>query len=266
MLGDIFGRAGRDAIIKQIPEIRKILCLDFVVANAENATQGRGIILKQARALLRAGVDCLTLGDHAFDQRELVNGINSEPRLLRPINFAQSAPGNGFGVFTDAKGRKVLVISALGRVFMQPTFSDPFFAVGNVLKKYPLGTAVAASILDFHAEATSEKCAMGDYCDGLVSLVAGSHTHIPTSDHRTLGKGTAFISDLGMCGNYDSIIGMHKDEPVNRFVTGMRKDKFIPATGEATICGVIVETDDKLGLAKSIKPFRSGGILSQSHG
>ena len=266
VLGDIMGRPGRDAVISQIPGIRRGLAIDFVIANGENATQGRGITPAHARQLLAAEIDCLTLGDHAFDQRELIQTIGSEPRIIRPLNFAKAAPGRGAGLFSDARGRKVLVISALGRVFMQPPFDDPFPMVKAELDKYPLGSAAAAAVVDFHAEATSEKNAMGIFCDGRATLVAGTHTHVPTADHRILSRGTGYISDLGMCGVYDSVIGMRKDEPVRRFLSGMRKEKFLPASGDPTICGVIAETDESTGLAKSITPVRIGGHLSQLPG
>ena len=264
VIGDIFGRSGRDAVIKTIPELRKKMSLDFVIANAENATQGRGITLSHAQDLLAADIDCLTLGDHSFDQRCLINHIESENRIIRPINFARAAPGNGYRLFSDSRGRKILVISALGRVFMKPSFDDPFPMVQKILDTYPLGSAVNAIILDFHAEATSEKNAMGLYFDGRLSLVAGSHTHIPTSDHRIMNKGTGYISDLGMCGDYNSVIGVKKNEPISRFVTGMNKGKFIASTEEATICGVIIDTDDTTGLVNKISSLRIGGILSQS--
>ncbi len=263
MVGDVMGRAGRDALTSQMPALRRAHDIDFVAANAENATQGRGITLAHARQLLAAGIDCLTLGDHAFDQRGLVSDIESDPRILRPLNFAKSAPGKGARLFTDAQGRKVLVISVLGRVFMQPQFDDPFQMVRNTLDACRLGAGAAAIIVDFHAEATSEKNAMGLFCDGSVSLVAGTHTHIPTADHRILRNGTAYVTDLGMSGAYDSVIGVEQSEPLRRFVSGMRLGKFAPAAGEATICGVIVETDDATGLAVSIAPVRLGGALGQ---
>lgn len=262
-LGDVIGRSGREAIIKATPQIRRKFEIDFVVVNAENATQGRGITLAHAQKLLAAEVDCITLGDHAFDQRCLIKDIDSDNRIIRPINFAKSAPGKGAGLYSDAKGQKILVISALGRVFMQPTFDDPFSMVQNILNKYPLGSSMSAIILDFHAEATSEKNAMGLFCDGRVSAVVGTHTHIPTADDRILNNGTAYITDLGMTGDYNSIIGMEKEEPLNRFINGMTKSRFVPASGEATVSGVIVETDDTTGLSKSIITIRLDGDLSQ---
>lgn len=257
------GRAGRDALTSQMPGLRRAHQIDFVVANAENATQGRGITMAHARQLLAAGIDCLTLGDHAFDQRGLVSEIETDPRILRPLNFAKSAPGKGARLFTDARGRKTLVVSVLGRVFMNAQYDDPFQLVRNALDTSRLGSGAAASIVDFHAEATSEKNAMGLFCDGSASLVAGTHTHIPTADHRILKNGTAYVTDIGMSGAYDSVIGIEQSEPLRRFVSGMRLGKFVAAAGEVTISGVIVETDDATGLAVSIKPFRLGGSLEQ---
>lgn len=257
-IGDICGRAGRDIVANLIPRFRREMDIDFVIANGENATQGHGLSPAHASALLDAGIDCVTLGDHAFDQRELYQHIDNEPRILRPMNFARSAPGKGFHIFADARGRKILVMSALGRVFMRPSFDDPFPGVKSMLDAYPLGSSVAAIMVEIHCEATSEKNAMGQFCDGRATLVFGTHTHVPTADHQILSKGTAYISDLGMCGDYDSIIGMQKDEPISRFVTGLHKARFVPAIGQATICGVIVESDDASGLAKTISPVRIG--------
>ena len=263
-LGDIVGRSGRDAVIANVPKLRERFKLDFVVANCENATQGHGITMAHARTLLSCGIDCMTLGDHAFDQRELISTIDSESRILRPENIAHSGPGKGFGVFHDNRQRKLLVIVAVGRVFMNQPFDDPFRAVDRVLSRYPLGGAVHSVMIDFHAEATSEKMAMGHYCDGRATLVAGTHTHVPTADSTVLKGGTAYISDVGMCGYYDSVIGMKKDEPISRFVTGIRRQRLEPAPGEASLCGVLVESDDGTGLARRIEPLRIGGLIPQA--
>ncbi len=262
-LGDIMGRSGREAVAKYVPTLRRSRNLDIVIANGENATHGNGITLAHAQALLAAGVDCLTLGDHAFDHREMAADITKETRIIRPLNFASLAPGMGTILLSDARGRKVLVINALGRVFMKPTFADPFPLVKKALQTYRLGGGVAAIIVDFHAEASSEKNAMGRYCDGAATLVAGTHTHIPTADQRILSGGTAYITDAGMCGNYDSIIGMDPVEPMRRFVTGMSKERFSPSKGRGTLSGVIVESDDGSGLAKSIELICEGEPLSR---
>ena len=255
------GRAGRKAVSENLARIRDEHALDFVVVNGENATGGMGLNAAHAQGILNAGADCVTLGDHAFDQRDMLSAIGSEPRILRPLNYAKSAPGVGFRVFQAPRGKSVLVIQALGQVFMKKPFSDPYSAVDQVLKSHALGSRISAIIVDFHAEATSEKMAMGHWCDGRASLVVGTHTHVPTADTQILSRGTAFQSDAGMCGDYDSVIGMEKTEPMRRFVTGMNKDRFTPANGAATLCGVIVETDDKTGLATAVIPLRVGGRL-----
>jgi metallophosphoesterase (TIGR00282 family) len=262
-LGDVMGRAGRAAITERLPALRESLRLDAVVINAENATGGAGLSGAQARDLLAAGADVLTLGDHAFDQRDMMGFIAQEPRILRPLNYATDAPGAGARVFTVSQGRKLLVVQALGQVFMKRPFADPFSAVERELKKMPLGGAVQATLVDFHAEATSEKMGMGHWCDGRASLVVGTHTHVPTGDLQILPKGTAYQTDAGMCGDYDSVIGMDKAEPLRRFITGMPKERFTPAKGPATLSGVLVETDDRTGLARSAKAFRQGGRLEE---
>jgi metallophosphoesterase (TIGR00282 family) len=220
-----------------------------------------GLSPDHARELLAAGADCLTLGDHAFDQKDMLSFIEQEPRILRPLNFARSAPGKGARVFTTGDGQKVLVAQALGQVFMKRPFDDPFSALDQVLRAHPLGGAVQATIIDFHAEATSEKMGMGHWCDGRASLVVGTHTHVPTADAQVLIGGTGYLSDAGMCGDYNSVIGMEKLEPMRRFVTGMAKERFTPANGEATLSGVLVETDDRSGLARTIRMIRLGGRL-----
>ena len=214
--------------------------------------------------LLAAGADCVTLGDHALDQKEMIAFIEQEPRILRPLNFSKVAPGRGAKVFEATQGRKVLVLQALGQVFMKRPFDDPFSAVEAVLKTHPLGGAVQASILDMHAEATSEKMAMGHWADGQASLVVGTHTHVPTGDAMILDKGTAYLTDAGMCGDYNSVIGMERLEPLRRFITGMTSARFEPAGGEATLSGVYVETDDKTGKATRVVMVRQGGRLQQS--
>ncbi|MEZ5715217.1 MAG: TIGR00282 family metallophosphoesterase [Paracoccaceae bacterium] len=263
-LGDVVGRAGRQAVIEMLPRLRVDWRLDFVVVNGENATGGMGLSGEHARLLLEAGADCLTLGDHAFDQKDMMQFIEGEPRIVRPLNFAKVAPGRGARVFEDRRGRKVLVAQVLGQVFMKRAFDDPWGAIETVLKTHPLGGAVQATIVDMHCEATSEKMAMGHWCDGKASLVVGTHTHVPTADAQILPRGTAHLSDAGMCGDYLSVIGMETAEPMRRFVTGMSKTRFTPALGEATLSGVFVETDDKTGRATRIAMVRQGGRLEQA--
>ena len=263
-LGDVMGRAGRRAVVENLPRLREEWRLDFVVVNGENATGGMGLSGAHAKLLLEAGADCLTLGDDAFDQKDMLQFIETEPRVLRPLNYAKGAPGLGHRVFQDRRGRKVLVTQVLGQVFMKRAFDDPFSAVDQVLRAHPLGGAVQAVLVDIHCEATSEKMGMGHFCDGRASVVVGSHTHVPTADAQILPGGTAFQSDAGMCGDYNSVIGMEKSEPMRRFVTGMPKARFTPALEEATLSGLYVETDDKTGRATRLRMIRLGGRLEQA--
>lgn len=263
-LGDVVGRAGRSALIESLPKLREAWKLDFVVVNAENATSGVGLSGAHANAVLEAGADVITLGDHAFDQRDMLQFISNEPRVLRPLNFAKAAPGQGARLYDAPGGRKVFVAQALGQVFMKRPFDDPYSALDAALKSYPRGGLAQAVIVDIHAEATSEKMATGHFCDGRASLVVGTHTHVPTADTMILPGGTAFQSDAGMCGDYNSVIGMQKDEPMRRFITGMGKERFQPANDEATLSGVYVETDDRTGVATRVVPVRVGGRLQES--
>jgi len=263
-LGDVVGRAGRTAIAQRLKGLRADWRLDFIVVNGENATNGAGLSAAHAKGILEAGADCITLGDHAFDQRDMLQFIDKEPRIIRPLNFAKNAPGSGARLFTDQRGRKILVAQVLGQVFMKRPFDDPFSAVDAVFKKHPLGGMAQAILLDVHCEATSEKMGMGHWCDGRASVVVGTHTHVPTGDAQILPKGTAFQADAGMCGDYNSVIGMDKEEPLRRFITGMGKGRFEPAGGEATLSGLFVETDDKTGKAKDVQMVRVGGRLQQS--
>ncbi|MCF2870005.1 TIGR00282 family metallophosphoesterase [Octadecabacter sp. G9-8] len=262
-LGDVMGRAGRTAIIERLGKLREEWKLDFVVVNGENASNGAGLTATHAKALLDAGADVLTLGDHAFDQKDMMQYCETDPRIIRPLNYSKAAPGKGARVFEASRGRKVLVAQVLGQVFMKRAFDDPFSAVESVLKAHPMGGNVQASLIDIHCEATSEKMAMGHFCDGRASIVVGTHTHVPTSDTMILPGGTAFQSDAGMCGDYNSVIGMDKAEPLRRFITGMPKSRFEPAKGEATLSGIYVETDDRTGKATRVEAVRQGGRLSQ---
>jgi hypothetical protein len=258
------GRAGRTAVIDRLPVLRKDWGLDFVVVNAENSASGMGMTARIGTDLFAAGADVITLGDHAFDQREMMQHIATEPRILRPLNYAKTAPGAGAKLYTATRGRKVLVAQALGRTFMSRPYDDPFSALDAALKLAPMGAVANAVIVDFHAEATSEKMAMGIWLDGRASLVVGTHTHVPTADTMILPKGTAYQSDAGMCGDYDSVIGMQAEEPLRRFITGMGKGRFEPALGDATLSGVYIETEDATGRATRVEPIRIGGRLKQS--
>jgi len=262
-LGDLLGRSGRSAAIDALPGLRARLSLDCVIVNGENAAGGFGITSQIADAVFDAGADAITLGNHAFDNREIIGHLARETRIVRPVNLPKGAPGRGAALIEIADGRRVLVVNALGRVFMQ-AHDDPFAAVERELEACPLGVACDAALVDFHAEATSEKQAMGYWCDGRASLCVGTHTHIPTADTRILSKGTAYQTDAGMCGDYDSVIGMDKEEPLRRFITGLPSGRFEPKIGEATVCGVFVETDDATGLALRAEPLRIKGLLSET--
>ena len=262
-IGDIVGRAGRAAVAAHLPGLRARLKLDFVVANAENAAHGFGITGKIAGELYEVGADVLTLGNHAWDQREALTYIETDPKLLRPANYPQGTPGQGSGLFEQPDGRRILVVNVLGRVFMEP-LDDPFAAVAAALGACPLGEGADAIVIDMHAEATSEKMAMGHFADGRASLVVGSHSHVPTADAQILPHGTGYQTDAGACADYDSIIGMEKDEPLNRFVRKIPSGRFTPAEGEGTLCAVFVETSDQTGLALRIEPVRLGGRLKET--
>jgi metallophosphoesterase (TIGR00282 family) len=259
--GDVVGRPGRDAIQAHLPALRRDLELDFVVVNGENAAGGFGITEKIVEDLLEAGADVVSGGNHSWDQREALGFINRAPKLLRPHNYPTGTPGRGAAVFETARGRKVLVLNVMGRLFMDP-LDDPFACVDKVLERYRLGGSVHAAILDFHAEATSEKMAMGHYVDGRVSLCVGTHTHVPTADAMLLAGGTAYQTDAGMCGDYDSVIGMDKQVPLERFTRKLPTERLSAATGEGTVCAVFVETDDSTGLARRVAPVRVGGRLA----
>jgi hypothetical protein len=261
----VVGRSGREGLATHLPGLRRRLGLEFVAVNAENAAAGFGITENTAKELFAAGADCLTLGNHSWDQREALTYIVREPRLIRPLNYPlfAAAPGRGAQLFTTDRGRHVLVINLLGRVHMD-ALDDPFAAVDHELEACPLGAAADAIIVDMHCEATSEKMAMGHFCDGRASLVVGTHTHVPTADAQILNGGTAYQTDAGACADYDSVIGNQKEEPLRRFTTRISQGRFKPAEGEATVCGLYLETDDATGLASRLEPIRLGGRLTQT--
>ncbi len=262
-LGDVVGRPGRVAVMEQLPTLRERYALDFVVVNGENAAGGFGITEPILNELLDAGADVVTTGNHVFDQREALVFIERHDRLLRPLNFPPGTPGKGAGLFKAKSGAEVLVINAQGRVFMAD-LDDPFRAVERELEACGLKSGADAILIDFHAEATSEKEALGHFVDGRATAVIGTHTHVPTADEQILNKGTAYISDAGMCGDFNSVLGMDKEEPLQRFLTKIPSGRFSPSSGEATLCGVAIEVDDETGLARAIAPLRLGGRLSQT--
>ena len=259
-IGDIVGRAGRAIALEQIPLLRRAWALDCVVVNGENAAGGFGITEALCDELIDAGADAVTLGNHAFDQKEALVFIERQPRLIRPLNYPPGTPGRGANLIETAAGARVLVMNVMGRVYMD-AMDDPFAAVERELAACPLGLACDASVIDLHAEATSEKQAFAHFFDGRVSLVVGTHTHVPTADHQILPHGTAYMTDAGMTGDYDSVIGMEKDEPIRRFTRKISSGRFEPALGRATLCGLAVETDARTGLAARIAPVRIGARL-----
>ncbi len=261
-IGDVVGRSGREAVARELPLLRERYRPDLVVVNGENSAHGFGITEDIFLGLLAAGADAVTLGNHAFDQREALIFIERYRNLLRPVNWPKGCPGQGSALIETASGRRVLVVNAMGRVMIEPGLDDPFPAVERELEACLMGRACDAVLIDFHAEATSEKMAFGHFCDGRASLVVGTHTHVPTADHQILPGGTGFMADAGMCGDFDSVIGMEKTEPLQRFLRKLPVERMKPAEGPATVCGVAVETDDATGLALRIAPIRVGGRLS----
>ncbi|VAV91003.1 Uncharacterized protein YmdB [hydrothermal vent metagenome] len=262
LLGDVVGRCGRRAVAEYLPQLIQHLQPDFVLANGENAAGGFGITAKTANGLFASGVDVITLGNHAFDQAEALSLVAREPNILRPANYPIGAgvPGAGTVLYPCKDGRLVLVITVMGRIYMD-ALDDPFGAVERELAACQLREQADMIVVEIHAEASSEKMAMGHFCDGRASVVFGTHTHVPTADARVLTGGTAYITDLGMCGDYDSVIGMDKEEPVRRFASRIRGARFSPADGEATLSGLFVETDNATGLAITCEPVRMGGCL-----
>ena len=262
-IGDIVGRSGRNVVLERMPALVSDWKLDFVAVNGENAAGGFGITEAIYEELMEAGADVVTLGNHAWDQREALVFIERAPRLLRPLNFPPGTPGRGATLVNSRNGGRVLILNLMGRIFMDP-LDDPFAAVERELAACVLARDANAIIVEVHCEATSEKQAMGHFCDGRASLVVGTHTHAPTADHQILPRGTAFISDVGMSGDYDSVIGMAKDEPIGRFVRRIPSGRFEPAMGKATLCAVAVETDDATGLPRRIGAVRLGGRLEEA--
>ena len=262
-LGDVVGRTGRDAITAELPAIRRRLNLDFVVVNGENASHGFGLAPAMADAMFAAGADVITLGNHAWDRKELLGYIETQKRLIRPLNFPPGTPGQGSVLVDLPDGKRVLVLQVQGRLFMEPN-DDPFRLTAELLGRHRLGATVDAIIADFHGEATSEKMAYGHSFDGRVSLVVGTHTHVPTADLQILPGGTAYQTDAGMCGDYDSVIGMDKGAAAAKFWRRIPGERLAPAEGQATLCGVLIETDPKTGLATQADPIRIGGRLKHA--
>ena len=263
-LGDVVGISGRSMILNNLLSKIKEKKIDFVVVNGENAADsGVGLTENICNDFFNCGVDVITTGNHVWDQKETMSHIEKENRLLRPENLFEPSPGKGFRVFEVKNNMKVGVLNLMGNVFMKKC-EDVFETAEKFIKKHKLKEDYDFLVVDFHGEITSEKAAMGHFFDGQATLVVGTHTHVPTNDARVLKKGTAYQTDAGMCGDYNSVIGMNKDNSINRFLK-KKSIKHFPAIGEATLSGVIVECDIETGLAKNIENFIYGGELKSSH-
>jgi len=261
ILGDVMGPSGREAIVKQLPKLIKKKKLDFVIINGENAADpGVGITKKNTEEFFEAGTDVITTGNHVWDQKETMEFIASEKRLLRPENLIEGSPGVGTGIFISKNNKKVAVINLMGNIFMKKC-EDVFEVAKKFIQKIKLKRDADFIIVDLHGEITSEKMAMGYMLDGKATMVVGTHTHVPTSDHRIMEKGTAYQTDIGMCGDYNSVIGMNRDNSLKKFLKDSSVKKHYPALGEATISGLMVQADDETGLAKKIEPIIVGGVL-----
>ena len=256
-IGDIVGKSGRNSVIKKIPDIRSQYQSDVIICNAENAAAGYGLTKKIALDLFDSGIDAITLGNHAWDQREMISYIEECPKIIRALNYPTNVPGKGFFDITLHDGRKLIVMQVMMRLFMGMFLDDPFSCTKKFLQSEILSSTCNAILIDLHGEATSEKNAFAHYLDGEVTAILGTHTHIPTADARILTKGTAYQTDIGMSGNYDSVIGMDKENPIHGFIKGYRSDgRFVPADGNVTVCGTFIESDDNTGLALKIEPFQ----------
>ena len=262
-IGDVVGRSGRAIVGELLPGLVRDWKLDLVLINGENAAGGFGITEAIFNEFIDAGADAVTLGNHAWDQREALVFIERAPKLIRPINFPKGTPGKGAAMIDAKNGARVLVMNAMGRIFMDP-LDDPFTIIDHELTSARSKPAPTRSCSTCIARRPAKNNPMGHFVDGRVSLVVGTHTHAPTADHQILPGGTAFISDIGMTGDYDSVIGMLKHEPLSRFLRRIPSERFEPATGPATLCGIAVETDDTTGLAAKIGAVRLGARLEEA--
>ncbi|MDR1025933.1 MAG: TIGR00282 family metallophosphoesterase [Lactobacillus sp.] len=253
--GDVVGRAGRDAVIDNIEHVKATYKPDVFIVNIENAAHGFGVTPGIAREFFDKGIDVLTLGNHTWKQREISPFMDQNKRLVRPLNYPEGLPGHGYCEYELANGKRILVTQVLGRLFMDP-IDNPAIALDKLLSRYILGKNIDAIFVDVHAEATAEKLAIGHYMDGKVSVVAGSHTHVPTADACIRDKGTAYITDVGMCGNYNSVLGFEIDEPINRVRQKYTGGRLVVCRDNGTMFGICVETDDKTGLATKIEQVR----------
>ena len=264
ILGDVMGSSGRNALNEKLAKIITEKKIDFVIVNGENAADdGRGITQSIAEEFFSKGVDVITSGNHIWDKQETTDYIDKENRLLRPANLAEGSPGKGFEIYlTKNKKYKIGVINLMGNVFMRKT-NDVFQTAKNISEKIVLKKNVDFLVVDFHGEITSEKMAIGHFFDGLSTCVVGTHTHVPTADTRILEKGTAYQTDIGMCGDYNSVIGMNKENSIKKFLKDKDAIKHFPAEGEGTLSGIIVETNLETGLAKKVTRLIEGGSLAK---
>ena len=256
-IGDIVGKSGRDAVSKSISILKDKYKPDVIIANAENAASGYGLTKKIALELFALGIDVLTLGNHAWDQREMLSYIEERPNIIRAINYPKGVPGKGDYKLVLNDGRSLIVMQVMLRLFMGMSLDDPFALIQEKLKAEFLGSTCNAILVDMHGETTSEKNAFGHFVDGKVTAVLGTHTHIPTIDAKILDNGTAYQTDVGMTGDYNSVIGMDKQNPIHAFTKGYRAEgRFTPANGIGTMCGVYIQSDDRTGLAKNIETYQ----------
>jgi metallophosphoesterase (TIGR00282 family) len=256
-IGDVVGKSGREAIANNISIIKNKYNPDAIIVNAENAASGYGLTKKIALELFALGVDVITLGNHAWDQREMLSYIEEQPKIIRAINYPKGVPGKGDYKLVLNDGRTLIVVQVMLRLFINISLDDPFYLIKERLKSEFLGTTCNAILVDMHGETTSEKNAFGHYVDGRVTAVLGTHTHIPTADEKILDNGTAYQTDVGMTGDYNSVIGMDKENPIHGFTKGYRSDgRFTTANGIGKVCGTYIESDDKTGLALKISTFQ----------
>jgi metallophosphoesterase (TIGR00282 family) len=262
ILGDIVGAPGRDVLRRKINGVIKDKKIDFLIVNGENAADdGKGVTKEIVKEFYDLGVDVVTSGNHIWDKSEIVNYISDENRLLRPANLADGSPGKGYEVYlTKDKKFKVAVINLMGNVFMRKT-EDVFISASKIQKQIKLQESADFIVVDFHGEITSEKMAMGHFFDGKATMLVGTHTHVPTADSRILTNGTAYQTDIGMCGVYDSVIGMNKENSIKKFLKQKDSVNHFPAQGKATLSGLIVEADKKTGLAKKIERYIGGEVF-----
>lgn len=261
-IGDVMGRSGREALQEHLPQIKKKLEPDVVIVNGENAASGAGITPKICEEFYGWGVDVITTGNHVWDQREIMPYIDRDKKLLRPINFPEGAPGTGSYRHELKDGRVITVVNAMGRLFMD-SLDDPFRVMKDAVEKEKMGKSTHAIFVDFHAEATSEKLSLAHYLDGKISALVGTHTHVPTADAHIMPGGTAYLSDAGMTGDYNSVIGVEKEIAIHRFVKKVPGEKMRPAAGKGAMCGVYIVTNDKTGHAERIEPVRIGAVISE---